>query len=1372
MKRSHKYFNLRSLRRTRRGILTTVGVMVGVLLLALLFTYEKIINYYAYDLLGQTLKRTVEIQTDGFYSISYDSIAVDFFRSKATLYDFNVMMDSAQLDQSDSSRTLFAAHVPKLEAGIINLIEVVFRDKVKIKSILMQQPEVWIARPKSGPGRPGFSKESGDIYKIVTEQIREFNLGSFGLEEARINYKRDVHARDYNLVLNDISFLIENFGWNKDEDTEERFHSDHISLTVKDQSFELRDSLHMVSFDSVYLSTEKEVVELINVNVYPRNEMMRQPEAHTKNAYSLRVPRLSMEQVDFTKAYLDNMLAIGRIRVQSPAFAMDNIKAAEKNREITPSKLELINIIARLFNLIEVENLTVDGGDVNILRARAPATSRFRASNIFAHVSNVKIDTLAYSEIHYDSATVGLKDYYYSMPDSIHVMKLGSVSFITTDRSNINIDSLKIYDKLSPKDRSKYGGVINLETPHIKISGFEFENFIENNNMVMKSISVEDPHLTFYAGVAQKDTVTRDISEIVSSVFNYLHADSLYFTNGYANIRRQGRQLMDVRGVNASVGELVNGKGRSNLYLDSLALNVQVQYLDVMPKGDIKGHFADISVKQADNASIFVKQVKLTGQQHTMLDFTMDNVRLPISGMSDLVHAQKNIIGGFSAEQFRLEYDKGRSKKQPPSGEVFSLQDIKLGKGEIRITDNRRPYLRTTVKKLSFQRLDLGPEPKVKGLELAMKNTIIQGEKAPINMANIVISDKKDLFALGKFARDGDEEILIDSVYAKGIDIDKILAGKSLNAREVVLKSPVMNLRGEKKPAKSKPLNFEDIRQQINKVIPEVNVKRLIVTDGKVSDHSQFEMLGIQADIRNLGVSAGKKWNHKIPFVQSLYAEVSQIAADNPKASIELKNVVIDSRSDAMNMTKLSYTKKDGTLSIDVPGVHMNIPDIYAITDHRELSIARLELHKPIFKITQPKDTYASKNTLESSELKAINIGSLSMADGHFKVHRANKEDLDMKRVSVTARGVSIDKKTNLGNDLIIFKALKASIPDLSFKSKDNLSTFRVGNLTFDSADSSITAQNLKLVPLEKDRYFRASKYETDWINASINRVKLSGIDLDKMFNRNYIDSRMLLIDGVSLEVYRDKNMKDAPPKEKQMFHTMLKHYDKPINISKVAVRNTKIRYTEFAEDAMQPGTILFDDFSADMRNVTNMPRLLNKNKNMTLDASTLINGQAPLNLSMSFDMKAKDGSFTVGGKLGVTPLTVFNDMTIHNANIEVREGTCNSLLFNIKADDKVAYGNMEFRYEDLKVFMLKDPSKKGSGSEKSLLSFFANTFVINKNNPHLFRFREGKIYFDRNPNKSIFNYWTKAFLSGIVASIGVNNNKKEFERAINEDDQ
>ena len=127
----------------------------------------------------------------------------------------------------------------------------------------------------------------------------------------------------------------------------------------------------------------------------------------------------------------------------------------------------------------------------------------------------------------------------------------------------------------------------------------------------------------------------------------------------------------------------------------------------------------------------------------------------------------------------------------------------------------------------------------------------------------------------------------------------------------------------------------------------------------------------------------------------------------------------------------------------------------------------------------------------------------------------------------------------------------------------------------------------------------------------------------------------------------------------------------------------------------------------------------------MTLDASTLINGQAPLNLSMSFDMKAKDGSFTVGGKLGATPLTVFNDMTIHNANIEVREGTCNSLLFNIKAEDKVAYGNMEFRYEDLKVFMLKDPSKKGSGSEKSLLSFFANTFVINKNNPHLFRFRE-----------------------------------------------
>ena len=75
---------------------------------------------------------------------------------------------------------------------------------------------------------------------------------------------------------------------------------------------------------------------------------------------------------------------------------------------------------------------------------------------------------------------------------------------------------------------------------------------------------------------------------------------------------------------------------------------------------------------------------------------------------------------------------------------------------------------------------------------------------------------------------------------------------------------------------------------------------------------------------------------------------------------------------------------------------------------------------------------------------------------------------------------------------------------------------------------------------------------------------------------------------------------------------------------------------------------------------------------------------------------------------------------------------------------------------------------KKKTGDKGGFASFLANTFVINNKSPNGKNLRVGEIYFERDKQKSIFNFLWKSLLSGIKPSLGINekNKKDKDEKA------
>ena len=124
---------------------------------------------------------------------------------------------------------------------------------------------------------------------------------------------------------------------------------------------------------------------------------------------------------------------------------------------------------------------------------------------------------------------------------------------------------------------------------------------------------------------------------------------------------------------------------------------------------------------------------------------------------------------------------------------------------------------------------------------------------------------------------------------------------------------------------------------------------------------------------------------------------------------------------------------------------------------------------------------------------------------------------------------------------------------------------------------------------------------------------------------------------------------------------------------------------------------------------------------------------------------------------------------------IRIEEGHINKMEFNADADRDYSTGTMVLNYDDLKLSFLKNDAKSGH-EDLGLLSSLANVVIRsfnpakNSNNSA----EPAEIFFERDKNKSIFNYMAKSMISGIKSTVipGFNMTEEKYKRQQEREDK
>ncbi|MBS1598717.1 MAG: hypothetical protein JST75_10880 [Bacteroidetes bacterium] len=304
--------------------------------------------------------------------------------------------------------------------------------------------------------------------------------------------------------------------------------------------------------------------------------------------------------------------------------------------------------------------------------------------------------------------------------------------------------------------------------------------------------------------------------------------------------------------------------------------------------------------------------------------------------------------------------------------------------------------------------------------------------------------------------------------------------------------------------------------------------------------------------------------------------------------------------------------------------------------------------------------------------------------------------------------------------------------------------------------NKNLSLDSLSALPvLTWEEFNEQSSFQRDYIKVRTGNVDAKGFDLLRYAAEKKLVIENLTVDRPVLNVSKDKRLIFQTGIIKPLPAHMMMKINFPVLIDTTNIKRGYVSYTETSEKTLKTGVISFNNLNAWIHPLKNFDIYPTDSLRLRAEASMMDSMNVSLRIRESYTDSLAGFWMTVGIK--PTEIPILNPVLEPLASVQVGSGKLDHLEMRAVGREYISFGEMKFFYHDLKVKILKNGELEKKSFLTSLATFVANKFVIRTNNTS----REGRVFFIRNRERSIFNYWLKMTLSGVASSAGAKNNRK-----------
>lgn len=397
-----------------------------------------------------------------------------------------------------------------------------------------------------------------------------------------------------------------------------------------------------------------------------------------------------------------------------------------------------------------------------------------------------------------------------------------------------------------------------------------------------------------------------------------------------------------------------------------------------------------------------------------------------------------------------------------------------------------------------------------------------------------------------------------------------------------------------------------------------------------------------------------------------------------------------------------------------------------------------------------------------SSMLNEVSVGNVRFNDIQLKFSKktdSTASERVLQNLNVKVSDILIDSLSQYDTARFYHtRAIEVDVPGFRYETPDSFYYVSFDRLQIATLHKQVTLEGLKYAPrMSKAVFYKRKQAAKDMAIIAFPSLRLENVDFQRFVDSQQLHAGSLHIDSGTVAISNDlRYPKQSTNKIGKSPHQLLLKMRQPLKIDSVMINNVNISYAEVGRKYKKEGKITFDRATGIFRNVTNNPQALAENKTMDAALTTYLMNSGKLEVVFAFDMLDNRGAYTYKGKLGRMDGKPLNRMVTPLLNAEIASANIKTVSFDVRADDYRSRGSLRFDYDNMRLHVLTTDDG-GRASSRRVVSFLANSFIINDSNPDANgKYHTGRINYTRPRTFSFFKMLWQSLAQGIKECAGI----------------
>lgn len=489
--------------------------------------------------------------------------------------------------------------------------------------------------------------------------------------------------------------------------------------------------------------------------------------------------------------------------------------------------------------------------------------------------------------------------------------------------------------------------------------------------------------------------------------------------------------------------------------------------------------------------------------------------------------------------------------------------------------------------------------------------------------------------------------------------------------------------------------------------------------------------------------------------------------------SVDLEDVFLSPSSKFISEIKDGKSQKNNSKKISASSINLTGISLFKLIFQTSIEVNHLNINNLLIQSFEnsklPKKSTQIEKSINMDSIYIEELNGFQINNINFKNIKYQVIDLSTNKVTFQNNPISFEssgfKLEEYNENLFKLKPVNNSIEinDIDLTFENTHFEFSIDKIKVQFEERLVSIKNLDFKPIiEPAKLANTYKFNNDVIGIHIDKLDLLNYDLFKTLNQEGVFIDSIWIDGLSLDIYKDKRKPFDTNKRPKLPHIALKKLKLPLHIQKIKINNGNLKLKHKLNKRDLSMELSIDDIDAQITNITSIKALRENPLKVNIDGKFMKN--ANLKVIMDFPLRDHQNTFYFGGSLGAAKLYMFDTAIFPILGLKVLKGDLDKLIFSASANEISSSGKMTMLYHDLEAEVFK----ANSIEENNFLSWTVNNVVRESNPGKNKKIRKVAIGYTRTEYKGLGNYIWKTIQNGIVntmAPFGIKTEKDKSKK-------